>query len=179
MLPPSRCPEPGSLLCQPKEACRNIPVRISNNWGSLGTSCVEAPRVPLEEYQSYKRKKGQGPWQIWARPHVFHGQVWSRGQEDQRRERIDAWGPVCTAVGANSGSPQEQGPFSLQAGKLAIRHHHCSHSRPQELGPPDARGPFSILSFSVLVFLIGINGTHSQGYDVNACKVHGAPGRHC
>lgn len=45
----------------------------SDNWGSLGTSCVEALRAPLEEYQSWERKKGQGPWQIWARPHVSHG----------------------------------------------------------------------------------------------------------
>lgn len=59
---------------------------------------------------------------------------------------------MCTAAEAPSGSPQERGASSSQAGKLAITHHHATHSR-----------PFSILSFSFLICLIEIYGLLSQG----------------
>lgn len=101
----------------------------SDNWGSLGTSSPGG--VPeLEE------EKGPGTLAALGQASVFYGQVWSRGQEDQRGERIDAWGPVCTAAGADWGSPQEPVPFHSRLGNWPSDTTTAAIVDPQELGAP-------------------------------------------
>lgn len=76
---------------------------------------------------------------------------------------MDAWGPVCTAAGAIRAPLRSRVPFHSRLGNWPSDSTTAAIADPQELGPPNAYVPFSILSFSFIILLIGINGTLSQG----------------
>lgn len=74
-------------------------------------------------------------------------------------------GAQCAQLRGPLRAPLRRVPFHSRLGNWPSDTTTAAIAGPQELGPapPNAHVPFSILSFSFLIFLIGVNGTLSQG----------------